>query len=192
MQTTVEPTPGVRFLARPHLLTSTLIDAEVPEGQTLGQILDASGLDPAYAQWTRVHLDGAEIPPSWWDRTRPRAGTIVTATVTPMGGGGGDGNKTTRTVLTIVVLIAAVVLQQYYAVPAAGAALTAGNVAWGIGTAVGAAAALLAINALLPPPKPRRADQDGTGLSPSIAGSRNVANPWGIIPVILGRHRCLA
>lgn len=76
-QTTLEQ-PGVQFVTRPHLLDDAQINLTMPEGRTLGEMLDASGIPVSLAPWTTVTIDGHTVPAEWWDRTRPKAGTTVT------------------------------------------------------------------------------------------------------------------
>jgi hypothetical protein len=170
--------PNVRLVARPNLLTDSTIDVVMPEGLTVGQMLDASGMDPRMAPWCVVLVDGAECKPEQWDRVRPKAGHRLTVIVYPTGGGnGGDSNKTLRVVLQIVVYVAAAVLTY----------LT-GNPLW----FYAAAAASIALQFLLPPSFPRRKSQEGATQSPSIQGARNRFPGFGdVVPRPLGWHRVI-
>ena len=175
---TNEPSQGVRLVASPSPLASTEIDVQMPEGLTLGQMLDASGMDPRVAPWCHVAVDGNEIDPMWWDHVKPKAGRRVTVSVYPTGGGGeGDSNKTLRTVLQIVVYAAAAVLSYFF--PALAPVFF-----------LGAAAISVALQFLLPPSFPRRKAQEESSISPSIGGARNQMPSFGqVLPRILGRHR---
>ena len=73
----------VSLATRPHLLSNARVDLEMPEGLTLGEMLDRSGIDPYLAPWCRVTLNGAVIPPTWWDRVRPKVGAMVAVCVVP-------------------------------------------------------------------------------------------------------------
>ena len=87
----------------------------------------------------------------------------------------------------IVVAIVA-----WYAAPAVAGALGITSAA-GI-AAVGAGLALigqLAVNALIPPPTPKGLGGGGDPFSQlaSITGTSNQANPYGVIPCVVGKMR---
>jgi hypothetical protein len=173
--------PGnVQLVGQPHLITDARIDCEMPEGLTVGEILDRSGLDIRLARWTHVDIDGQELAPIWWDRVKPKAGHVVTARVWPTGGGAGgggeDSNKIARTVLQIVVYVAAAVLSYFFPL-------------YTPLFFMGASAITVALQFLLPPSFPKIKSQEGATVSPSIAGVRNEARPFGVVPRIMGRHR---
>ena len=54
---------------------------------------------------------------------------------------------------------------------------------------MGASAITVALQFLLPPSFPKIKSQEGATVSPSIAGVRNEARPFGVVPRIMGRHR---
>jgi hypothetical protein len=151
----------------------------MPEGRTVGQMLDASGVDVGLAPWCEVRIDGKELSPIWWDRVKPKAGHCVTVSVVPRDSGSGVSNKTLRTVLQIAIVVIAAVATFYIG---------------GVGGAVaGAAIAVggnLAVQLLLPPSFPRRKSQEGSSISPSIAGARNEFPTFNqVVPRVLGRQR---
>jgi hypothetical protein len=139
-----------------------------------------------------VWIDDWEIAPAHWATTRPRAGRRVTVRAIPTGGGGGDRNKTLRLVLMVVVLIIAAVVTWGVGAALAGTAFAAyGGVAGALAGGIVSAAGMMAVNALLPPPKPRMRDTTSSATSPtySLTGTRNQLAPYQPVPRVYGRHR---
>ncbi|MDR6953777.1 hypothetical protein J2X65_003140 [Ancylobacter sp. 3268] len=126
----------------------------------------------------RVSIGGQPIYPHCW-HARPRPGQLVVVRIVP-------GNAL-KSILSIVVTIAAAVFAPYLAPVLAST--------FGIGTAAATTLATaglilggtLLLNALIPQPK----TDSGEGNSPTydVKGWRNVANPDGPIPAVLGSHR---
>lgn len=168
------------LVAQPHPFdTRRAAYAQVQAGQTLLQMLGESA-----AQACEVSVGGYAVPRAMWGRVRPKAGQTIHATVWPQGGGGG--NKLLRTVLLVVVAVLS--------------AYTGGAVGAAYGSAYGAAAGAavavvgsLAVNALVPPPTPKGLGDNGGG-DPfqqlnSITGTSNRANPYGVVPCVVGMTR---
>ncbi|MGY3366194.1 putative phage tail protein [Bradyrhizobium sp. GM2.4] len=167
-------------------------------GATIADMVAAAlpGLPELRRDCVRVSIGEHVVPATLWHRVRPREHATVIIRLVPAG------SETLRSVLTIAVLVAAVAVGQFYAPGLAGALLPAG-LGSGIGTAVVAPelvsltaslvtagvaiAGNLLLNALIPPTG--LGDQEtGTSLA-SITGLQNRANPGGVIPSILGKHR---
>jgi len=165
-------------VAKPHPLQNDAAVAYMREGQTLREVL---GENAAYS--LKVEVGGIEVPERMWDKIRPRAGVPVHVTVYPQGGNGG---KWLRTILLIVVAVLAVYTGQLEVLQAEFG--TAGAAA--IGAAVGIVGSLL-VNALVPPPTPKGLGGGGDPFSQlaSITGTSNQANPYGVIPCVVGKMR---
>ena len=165
---------------KPHPLTSDTSVAYMREGQTLREVIGPDATDAL-----RIEVGGIEVPEHMWDKVRPRAGTPVHVTVIPQGGNGG---KWLRTILLVVVAIFAWEIAPY---------LTGefGLLAGANTAAVAAGLALvgqLAIRALIPPPTPKGlngASSDPFKQLESITGTSNQANPYGVIPCVVGTMR---
>src|SRR6185437_6167986 len=169
------------LVARPNLFDrDSTVYAEVQAGQTLAKML---GEQATLA--CEVSVGGYAVPRELWGRVRPKPGQTIHVAVYPQGGGGG-GNKMLRTVLLVVVAVLS--------------AYTGGAVGAAYGSAYGAAAGAavavvgsLIVNALVPPPMPKGADANGGG-DPfqqlnSITGTSNRANPYGVVPCVVGSFR---
>lgn len=181
------------------------IDAVVPHGTTVEEIvtrgLDSMHVPPALRGCGHAFIDGEYIPSERWADTVPPAGALVTYRIVPQGGGGG-GDKALRGLLTVAVMFVAVMSQQYYLAAYGTTFTTAAGVtsyttgsmlaSAAVATAV-TAAGTLAINSLVPV----RARSLSSGTTPdaadsptySISGARNSLSPFGVIPMVLGRHR---
>lgn len=171
----------IRFAGRVSPFKPETINMAVPAGGTLDQILEAAGVHPS--PLLRVWVGDHEIHREHWKHVRPKAGRMITASVIPAV----DGKSPLRIVLSIAVLAAAVSTGAglfgaagYFGTSVVGQALVTAGV-----TLVGT----LAVNALIPLPRPRLSDNSGGTNSPTITGSRNEARPHGVVPQILGEHR---
>lgn len=173
----------------PHPFAVERIQARLPAGQTVADILAGFSKDNAALPHAHVYIDGAYIPRDKWAAVRPKAGTVMTLRIVPMGGGGGK--NPLRTVLSLALIAASPMI----AASIAGAlGVTAGTTFMGISAARIITAGVnllgrLTLNALAPPGKPRF----GAGLQESptlfIQGARNQAYPFARVPKVLGKHR---
>jgi hypothetical protein len=133
-----------------------------------------------------VHIDGHVIEERLWSKVRPKAGTTLTFTPWLQNG------AVLRTVLTVVVAVAALV----FAGPLAGTLTIAGMAITGTALSVATAlvaggiilAGTLALNALFPVATAGQPDSVSSANLNSIQGAQNQADPFGPIPVVLGRH----
>lgn len=178
----------LQLVACPRPFSDAQIVRQVDAGGTLSEILDANGMaDVVSGHWldARVEVGGVLVPVEYWQRVRPKGGVLVTVRVCPAGGEGGN-KDIMRAVLMIGVMAAAMTIPGMQ-VFAAGAALAG----WGAvaGAAVGIMGAL-AVNALIPPPSDGGNNNSFVGVSRanSITGTRNQANPYGVVPQVFGRH----
>ena len=158
---------------------------ELPEGGSIEEMVRAGGIDPE-TPGIRVFLGDREVSRDRWRHVRPKAGRRVTVGVVPEGAGGGK--TIARVLMTIAVIVASVYLGPQIALALG---YTAAGSAAAISTAVVALAGTLAVNSLVPPPKPELSGAgDGSSrTSPTITGGRNDVRPYAPIPAIFGIHR---
>lgn len=187
--------PGANVVAMPYLVAGRRIDAVAPYGSSVAEIVAMvlPGLTPEIEDFVRVYIEGEPIPRECWARARltPKNDNLPLVFVRVLPGNSGA----LRAALSISVAVAAIALGQVWAAPSAFLAGSALGTAIGLTPAAAGsiitATTLLAgtflINALVP----IRQDQSRTGLqeSPTYAlqGFRNVANPDGAIPFVLGK-----
>lgn len=186
--------PCVGLLALPHIDPMRgRQKIDVAYGLTVGEMVVVALPGVAHDR-VRVTIGEHVIEPKFWHRVRPRPGATVIIRDVP-------GDDTLRSVLSVAVLVAAVALGQFYAPAIAGGLLPASFTGFGAATATAgtlslvgslatagfAVAGSLLLNALIP--VRGLGDQDkGTDIY-AITGLKNSANPGGVIPSILGRHR---
>lgn len=185
-------TTGSRVIAVTSLDTEQRLDALAPAGSTIGEIVEFAlpGATPDVMPWVRVTIGNDLIPRELWEVIRPKPQTVVVVRVLPGNSG------VIRSVLSIAVAVAAIALGQYYAVPLAGAAGFAGSsaaasVAGSLITATTLLAGTFLINALVPIRNDQASSGGGPSASPtySVQGFRNVANPDGVVPCVMGKIR---
>lgn len=183
----------VRISASPHPFKRARVDLYAPEGMTILQMLQLHAIPIEYGD-VRVWVDADFVPQDMWPRVKPKAAALLTISVQP--GKGGGGKNPLRTILSLAVAIAApyaagaILPAGIIATTQAGAALITSATTGAIGL-VGN----LLVNALAPPPTPKLGT---SSLSSSVArdsqtlfieGARNVLDPFGVIPQVLGHHR---
>lgn len=156
---------------------------ELPEGGTIADMVVAGGLDPD-GPGVRAWVGDREIPREHWAMVRPRAGRRVVIAVVPEG----SGKDFARILLVIAVIVAAV---YFGPMIATGLGFTATGSAAAISSALVGLAGTLAVNALIPPPKPELSGAgDGASTrSPTITGARNEVRAYAPVPAIFGTHR---
>lgn len=150
-----------------------------PEGSTLAEFVALAFPLETHRRFVVAMIDGEEIPVEAWERI-PRAGEHVQLAFRP------GGKDFFRTILQIAVIAVAV----WISGGGLGGVFGAGS--WQAAVAAAGVSILgnLAINTLIPLPKP------GTIEAPppyySISNARNASRPWGVAPMLFGRHRIVA
>jgi hypothetical protein len=186
----IAPEASVRAIGKTHPLNGGRIECHVRAGLSITEILmEALASRPGMVLRRDfiVHIDGHVIEERHWSRVRVKAGATLTFTLRPQNG------NLLRSVLSLVVVVAAFAL----AGPA-GSWLAGTALGTSIGLSASVAGALvsggivlagtMALNALFPT-RPPDAAASLPGSINSIQGAQNQANPFGPVPVVLGRHR---
>lgn len=163
-------------VAKPHPFDCDTVYAQVQAGQTLAQMLGGG-----VSQTLSVTIDGYAVPRELWAKVKPKAGKTVHVIAYPQGGNAG---KYLRIVAVLVI--------SYFTLGAG----SAGAAAWlGVSTTtlgVMGVMAIMAVNALIPPPSPKGLGAGGGDpfdQLASITGTSNRANPYGVIPCVVGATR---
>lgn len=165
--------PSTIVVAKPHPLSSDVVQAEFPLGFSIAEILGPE------AVCCKVEIGGMDIPSEWWPHVRPRLGVAVYITRFPQGGGG---FKAIFRIIAFAALAVGMAL-----LPGAGwfAGLTMLAKA-GVMLGIGLGGSLL-INAICPPQTPvTGATTSSIDNLQSLTGSSNQANPYGAIPCVFG------
>ncbi|OOW67087.1 hypothetical protein Xmar_07700 [Xanthomonas axonopodis pv. martyniicola] len=168
------------MVLQPHEFSSDRGLVYVRAGQTLQQMLDQAAGGGALASDLIVRVGGYDVPRTLWARVRPKAGVPIHVTRQRLAGG------SVRQILAAVVMIVVAIWAPYLGAAAATATGFGTAAVWGAAITLTAS---LAVSALLAPPTP-----SGSGNSPAqaynqLTGSSNQINPWGVLPIVLGRAR---
>lgn len=164
---------AITVVARPQPFAGDTVYAECRAGQTIAQILG-----PNVANAASVTIGGYPVPRELWAKVKPKPMTTMHIVVYPQGGNGG---KWARAILMIVIAVVAIYTQQYelfgtYSAYASAAIMVVGT---------------LLVNALIPPPTPKGLNGGGDPFDQlaSLTGTSNRANPYGVIPCVVGLTR---
>lgn len=191
--------PGVQVSGCPHPLRMARVDDIVQPGRTILAVVEdlcrRAGWSLTAADRGLVWLDGVEIPFARWGDVCLAPGSRLEFRVLP----GDDG--TFRMVAMVAVMALAVWTYNYVAVAAlfsTSLGLTAVSTGYMIGAVAAAgvaAAGMLLVDAIFPVrlPKPPQGSADtGPESQFLLQGVSNAANPYGPVPVVLGRMRVVA
>jgi predicted phage tail protein len=170
---------SVRVLTLPSPFSFAREEQSVPEGRTLAEILASLELE----NWkdALVAIDGRPVKQEWWATTRPKPGHLVCIRCIPRGGGGGSDKSWISIAAGVILIVVGILLLGTWAAPASPYLITLG-----VGLVVSGALQLI-----FPPPALPRLKSGSGAENPvfSITGSRNVANPYGAICRVYGRHK---
>lgn len=142
-------------------------------------------------RYSAVRVNGIVIPRKDWADTVPPAGAFIEIRRGLRGGGGGGRKGGIGSILGIIAIIGAAIVAPIAGVALAGT-LGLGASAW---TGIVAGGFMLlgaAANMLFPaaqPKLPSIQDNKQESQTYSISGARNAANPYGYVPLVLGKHR---
>ncbi|MEG3078466.1 host specificity factor TipJ family phage tail protein [Halomonas sp. 5021] len=180
----------MQVIAANHPLRSDLAPVSAREGMTLTDILEQAQPDPVLRAHAHIFVGDVRVPRERWALVRPKSSSIVTIRVVPQGGGGGGSKNPLRTILTIAVVAAAAAVTSGAALGGLASAVPGGAAVLGAAVAVGGN---LLVNAIAPIRGPSLDGRSGTSkrdsATLSIEGARNTAKPFGVVPVVLGKHR---
>ena len=147
-------------------------------------------------RYSAVRVNGIVIPRKDWADTVPTAGAFIEIRrgLRGGGGGGGGGKNVVGTIIGIVAIVGAAIVA-----PIVGPALATGLGVFSATTWTGIVAGgfmLLgaAANMLFPAAQPKISmpsigDIKQESPTYSLTGARNAANPYGYVPLVLGKHR---
>lgn len=146
-------------------------------------------------RYARCRVNGFEIPRAQWADTWPKPGDRIEVLRGVLGGGGGGGKNPLGIILGVVISVVAIWAGPFIAGSAVlGLTGTTASIVGGVITGGIMLAGGMLVNALFPTAQPALSGptfNDRAKDSPtySINGARNTANPYGFVPLVLGRHR---
>ena len=188
-------TETVRVASRPHPFRMAETDFNLPEGNTLLEILEIVQPDELLRRHAHIFIGDRLVSRSDWQSARPAAGELVSIRILPQGG---DGKSPLRTLLTIGILAASFAFAGPLGTSIVGAesfSLFGLSVSSSVfGGAIISLGGTLLLNAIAPI-RPPSINDPGVGRndaeSPSyfLDKARNSFRPYAPIPVIFGRHR---
>lgn len=188
----------IKVVSLPNAFSFYKTKSHFPEKTRLSEIVKSSLKNDKLLENANVWISDKElkceplyIKAKDWENVIVKGDTLVTIRACPTGGGGGK--DPLKLVLTVALIAAAA-----WAAPSLAAYAT--------GTAVGKASATavyfatgsimlvgtMAINALIPPPKPTLdlgGSSDRSSPTLSITGSQNKMNPYGVVPRVFGKYK---
>ena len=146
-------------------------------------------------RYARCRVNGFEIPRVQWADTWPKPGDRIEVLRGVLGGGGGGDKNPLGIILGVVISVVAIWAGPFIAGSAVlGLTGTTASIVGGVITGGIMLAGGMLVNALFPTAQPALSGptfNDRAKDSPtySINGARNTANPYGFVPLVLGRHR---
>lgn len=184
-----EPSSAVpiRYFPSPFRYDPTI--TAVPEGKTIRELLGAF-CPRASELGAVVLLEDLRISPERWDEVLPRAGQVLTVRVVPMGAG--EPGSGTKNPLRTILMLTVVATAAWGGGAIAGAMGAKGWLFYALSAAFASGigmAGYAAVNALVPIPVPKLESSTVDAAVYSITGVQNVANLYGAIPRVFGRHR---
>ena len=165
----------IEAVGQRHPIRHDVVTPEMPVGSTIAEIVGAMDLDTErYGLPVVTMIRGGEIsvvPLDMWGKTRPLIGTRVEVAFPVRDPGS-------------IALIASLAIPQ--AATAIAGALQLTGLAYSLVVAAVTIVGTLLVQALIPPAK----TEGASGIQNyAITGTQNAANPYGVFPTVLGRHR---
>ena len=181
---------GAVLNAVPHPLKTERITVPIPEGTTVAQLYEWVNkeykINPELKKQVHIFINSRVVPEDQWDTTIIKDTDVIEYRAVPTGSGG-------RMLMLLVLVAAVITMQPQLAALALEMGVPAGfatNLAVGAMSAAMMAAGGALINALAPirPPKP---DGQPGQANPQLmfTGAANQFNPYGAVPVVLGKVR---
>lgn len=188
---------GAVLNAVPHPLKTERVTSYIPEGSTLEEVYSKinleNSIDPNLAKTSVIMVNGVPIPRTQWSVTTVSTTDVVEYRAVP-------GKDAIKMIAIIVIAYYAPYLVEYLAtatgttstfVSAASTATAAPTLtmAGNIAAAAVAVAGSYLVNAIAPVRPPSSEDPGSPERQDLLTGGNNVFNPYGAIPIVLGKSR---
>lgn len=178
-------TGGLTLNGIPHPLRTERLEVTMPAGSTLSEVVAwVRQKSPVEIKAELVlMLDGKVIPSELWGSITTVPGQRIEYRAVPRGGDVG------RALLSIAVVVGAMLLAPYVSPYVASTFGVSASTALALSTAALTFAGTLLLNAIFPVRPPKTNDPGQTERQNLLQGGSNQGNPYGSIPVVLGRFR---
>lgn len=192
---------AARMVYRPDLLSLRTVGLVVPSGVSvlaaMRKALRDAGHSPSILRGARIDVNGAPVPRAEWGTRLLRPGDLASLHIPVRGGGGSGGKNPLGTLLSLAVVVAAA----YLTYGASAGVGWAGGLAGSLGVSKGVVVAGIAglsmvamwgVSALFPPAVAKLGSASGSLSAEktwAISGTQNQVDPYGPIPVVLGKVR---
>ena len=157
---------------KPHPFKTDTDVLRLPEGCTVKEAMQEANVSLYAGSHLHVSIDGKPIPEDQWEWQRLQKNNLMVIQAIPHDGGG-EGKNIGSIILGVIIIVVSA-FTGYYP-----------GIVLGLGLLTGGAAGLIA-------PTPRFGDgasfQQDSRLN-SITGIQNRAVPWGMVPIVYGKHR---
>lgn len=168
---------SVEVIAKPSPFSVEQIRKTLPFGTTIAGLIYELVPRPQMRAYARVWIDGHPVPAEWWSKVKPKPGHLVEiACAIPQNTGGAPKEANLRSILTIMTSMAGMLVGGF----------VIGGPVGSIASALISIAGFFLWNALIPIPL---APEYGDIIRPNYSGTSNPIDPYGVIPVVIGRHR---
>lgn len=184
---------GASLRLRPSPMRTNVIDSLIPSGTSLlfglRKACRDAGISYTTLRYAKVFVNGVPVPYEEWHTTLVCEGQFVSVCI-PLGKGGGK--NPLATILQLVVIAVSAIATWYVGGAGAGwFGIEALGMGAGWGAVAGAAvmmSGMLLVNAIagVSQPKLAAADNETAAKFWSIDGAQNRADPYGIVPLVLG------
>ncbi len=177
----MHPSHAPTLTVKPHPFAPDTTVVQLQAGMTIVDVLNDHQVQESDGCHLHVSIDGRVIPRDRWQWEKLEPEQLVTVQAIPHDGGGGAESQESKNIGSIiagvVLIIVGVVLVAY------GGYFGVSLITMGLGLVAGGVAGLIAPFPQLagPPQQDERIH--------SLTGIQNRANPWGMVPLVYGRHR---
>ena len=193
-----EPLPvlkkdGASLRLRPSPMRTNVVDSLIPSGANLlfglRKACRDAGISYTTLRYAKVFVNGVPVPHEEWHSTLVCEGQFISVCI-PLGKGGGK--NPLASILQLVVVAVAAMATWYIGGTGAGwLGIKALGLGAGWGWAAGAAVmmgGMLLVNQIagVSQPKLAAADNEAAAKVWSIDGAQNRADPYGVVPLVLG------
>lgn len=189
---------GAVLNAVPHPLKTERLTTYIPEGTTLEEVYNKINLenliDPTLSKTATIMVNGVPVPRTQWSTTVIKTTDVVEYRAVP-------GKEAVKMIALVVIayyapFLAVEMLGATAGTITAATATTAASVSLTVVGSIASAAIVMAgsylINAIAPVRPPSSTDPGSPEQQNLLTAANNIFNPYGAIPIVLGKSRITA